>query len=81
MKLAVEGKSYLLVSSGVSGHQKNADTCPEAHLYIRELVRRYPAFPKGRLPVEDFSRDTVGNVYFSPQVLNSVLADNATAFG
>ena len=77
VKLAAERKSFLLVSSGVSGHQKKADTCPEAHLYIQELVHRYPAFPKERLLVEDFSRDTVGNVYFGLQVLKSVLVGDA----
>jgi hypothetical protein len=78
VRLASERESYLLVSSGVSGHQENADACPESHLYIQELVRRFPAFPKDRLLVEDFSRDTVGNVYFSLQVLRSVLASVAT---
>lgn len=78
VKLACEHGSFLLVSSGVSGHEKNIHACPEAHLYIQELVRRYPEFSKRRLLVEDFSRDTVGNVYFSLQVLRSVLGENAT---
>lgn len=78
VELAVRNGTYLMVSSGISGHTTDLNARPESHIYIEELRRRYPAFPLERLLVEDFSRDTVGNVYFSLQVLKAVLQDEAS---
>ena len=77
VELALKLDGYLLVSSGVSGHEVDVAARPESHLYIQELTRRYSEFPRARLFVEDFSRDTVGNVYFSVQVLKAVLRPKA----
>lgn len=66
----------LLVSSGVSGHA-DCHGRPEAHRYAEVIRAAYPDLPSGHLLVEDMSRDTVGNVYFSLTILRLLLATRA----
>jgi hypothetical protein len=63
----------LLISSGVPGHGEPSDR-PEAHRYFEAIRESYPDLPAEQVLVEDLSRDTVGNVYFSLGILRVLVA-------
>lgn len=67
----------LLISSGISGHAKSGSR-PEAHVYYEFMQRNYKHLDFSRIFVEDISRDTVGNVFFSLSILKFFLKNNST---
>ena len=68
-----DDENCLLITGGRSGRSAFTEV-PESHLYLDYLRNTSSSICTSRVFVEDFSRDSVGNVYFSLEILRLVLA-------
>ena len=71
-----DDESCLLITSGISGHIGFAEE-PESHLYRNYLCDMCPGDVSKRVYIEDLSRDTVGNVYFSLKILKLLVLEGS----
>lgn len=69
-------ESCLLITSGISGHIGFKGE-PESHCYLAYLQDKFPSVCSSRVFIEDLSRDTVGNVYFSLKILKLLIAGSS----
>lgn len=71
--------SCLLISSGISGHLKYGAK-PESHVYYDYICKYYNEVSCDRIFIEDMSRDSVGNVFFSLTIAKLLLLKGASFF-